>query len=127
VLAGAPGPASFDATTGLTLQPGAGVFATDATYAAFTLDAQTPGKAPPAIVLRDEAGHESVLDASACALSAGTAIHVERDGAIVRASVDGGALSTCSVAPAASARVSVGVRGQGSAPSVVRALAITRR
>jgi hypothetical protein len=121
------GPIAFDATTGLTLQQGASVFVTDATFADFALDALTPGGAPPAFVLRDASGNETVLDATSCPVAAGATIHFERAGGGVTASA-GGASVACSAAPAAGVRVSLGVRGQSaSAPSVVRSLSITRR
>ena len=126
VVSGAPGPVTFDPQTGLTLEPGASVFVADATFASFALDAETPGKLPPAIVLRDAAGAETVLDGTTCATRAGGSMHVERDGDIVRASVDGGATVTCSVAPAAGARVAIGVRGSGTSGSVVRGLLVSR-
>lgn len=123
------GPASavlFDPTTGLSLTLGASVFVTDATFASFALDAQTPGASPPAVVLRDSSGHETVLDTTACPVAPGATLHVERDGDTMRAST-GGSLVTCHAAPASGARVSIGVRGQSStAPSIVRSLAITR-
>jgi hypothetical protein len=128
VLEGASGPVTFDAQTGrLTLQPGASAFVTDATYASFTLDAETPGNAPPpAIVLRDDAGNETVLDGSVCSFAPGGTIHLERDGNGVSASAGGGTLVPCTVAPVAGARVSIGVRGEGSSVSVVQALVVTR-
>jgi len=129
VLPGAAGatlPIAFDPAAGLSLQPGASVFVTDATYASFTLDAQTPGATPPAIVLRDAAGNETVLDATACPAGAAGAIHLERSGGSVRVSAGGGPLTPCAAGPAASARVSIGVRGQGTGTTVLRALVITR-
>jgi hypothetical protein len=126
VTTGAAGQVSFDPGSGLTLQPGASVFVTDATFGSFALDAQTPGKAPPAIVLRDDAGNETVLDTTSCAIAPGSTLHVERDGNVIEASVDGGALVTCMVAPAPGARVSIGVRGVGTGASVVAGIAITR-
>ncbi len=127
------GAVTFDPTVGATLQPGASVFVTDATFGSFALDADTPGKLPPSIVLRDDAGNETVLDAASCPLAPGNAIHVERDANGVRASVDGGALAPCTAAPASAARVSIGVRGappsgaSGASGSVIRGLVITRR
>jgi hypothetical protein len=128
-LAGADpaGAIVFDATAGLSLQLGASVFVTDATYASFALDAETPGASPPSVVLRDASGNETVLDAASCPVAPSATLHVERDGdGVVRAS-SGGSLVRCTVAPASAARVSIGVRGQSSmATSVVRSLAITR-
>jgi len=122
----APGGAiAFDPTTGLSLQSGASVFVTDATFASFALDAETPGASPPAVVLRDAAGNETVLDSTVCATTPGPTLHVERDGDTTRAST-GGALVTCSIAPAPGARVAIGVRGETQTASVVRSLAITR-
>jgi hypothetical protein len=120
------GAVTFDPSTGLSLQPGASVFVTDATFASFTLDAETPTGAPPLVVLRDAAGNETILDARSCGFTPGATIHVERDGDVVKASAGGGALGTCSVAPASGARVSIGVRGEGPNVSVVASLAITR-
>ncbi len=126
VLAGAAGPITFDPTSGLALQPGASVFVTDATFASFALDLRTPGALPPAIVLRDPAGNETVLDPGSCAVPAGSSLHVERDGDAIRVSVDGGSLVTCAAAPSAGARVSIGVRGAATSGSVVRAVVVTR-
>ena len=123
----ASGPITFDPDAGLTLESGASVFVTDATFASFTLDAETPGNLAPAFVLRDDAGNETVLNAAACGLASGESFHVEREGGVVRASVDGGALATCGLSPASGSRVSVGVRGAASTPSsVVRSLVLTR-
>ena len=116
----------FDPQVGLTLQPGASVFVTDATFASFALDAETPGSVPPSVVLRDGAGDETTLDPSTCAVGPGSTLHVERDGDAVFASVDGEPLVACTVAPAAGARVSIGVRGVGSGASVVRSVVVTR-
>jgi len=125
VTGASTGAITFDPEAGLTLESGASVFLTDTTFAAFTLDAETPGKLPPAIVLRDAEGNETVLDSAACGIAAGASVHLEREGSVVRASVDGGALATCNAAPAAGARVSIGVRGIG-ASSVVRGVVVTR-
>ena len=126
VLSGVPGPLTLDPENGLTLEPGASVFVTDATFASFTLQAQTPTAAPPSIVLRDQTGIETVLDGSVCSFRAGSTLHVERDGDTVSASVDGGPLVACSVAPAPGARVSIGVRGAVTNASVVQSLVVTR-
>jgi hypothetical protein len=126
VLAGTPGAVTFDPTTGLTLQPRASVFVTDATFGSFAFDAETPGKLPPAIVLRDETGVETVLDGTACAIVPGTTIHLERDADSVLARTAGGALSPCSRAPAAGARVAIGLRG-GASGAVVRSVVVTRQ
>ena len=128
VLAGTVGPVTFDPTAGLSLQPGASVFVTDATFASFTFDAETPGAVPPAVVLRDTSGNETILDPSVCPFTPGTSLHLERDGGSVRASAGGGPLVTCTAAPASGARVSIGVRGAGTGTgtSVVRAVVVTR-
>ncbi len=128
VTGGAAEPLTFDPASGLTLQPGASVFLTDATFGTFSLDAETPGGVPPSIVLRDGAGNETVLDPPTCGLMAGGTIHLERSGATIGASVDGGALVTCSEAPASDVRVAIGVRGAGAGAgaSVVRSLVVTR-
>ena len=118
---------TFDATAGLSLQSGASVFVTDATFASFALDAETPGASPPAVVLRDSEGNETVLDSSTCPSTPSSTLHVERDGDTVRASSGKGALVTCTIAPASGARVSIGVRGEGEAASVVRSVVITRK
>ncbi|HEY2510211.1 MAG TPA: hypothetical protein VGI39_05125 [Polyangiaceae bacterium] len=126
VLPGETAPISFDPTGGLALASGASVFVTDATYAAFTLDAETPGGTPPSIVLRDAStGTESVLDATACPVKAGATLHVERSGSAVRVSVDGGASVACAVVPAPDARLSVGFRGTASG-SRVRSVVVAR-
>jgi hypothetical protein len=127
LVTGGPGAIVFDPTSGLSLQTGASVFVTDATFASFTLDAQTPTGAPPALVLRDSAGNTTLLDATACAIPASSSIHFERDGATVRASSGTGPLVTCSIGPAADARVAIGVQGQGSGVSVVQDVAIARQ
>jgi hypothetical protein len=130
LVTGGPGAIVFDPTSGLSLQTGASVFVTDATFASFTLDAQTPGSAPPALVLRDAAGNQTLLDATACAIAPSSSIHFERDGATVRASSGTGKLVTCSIGPAADARVAIGVQGQASEASgvsVVQDVAITRQ
>jgi hypothetical protein len=122
---GPNGAIAFDPTAGLSLESGASAFVTDATFASFTLDAETPGASPPAIVLRDAAGNETVLDSSACPTTPSATLHVERDGDTLRAST-GGALVTCNAAPASGARVAIGVRGDGASASVVRAVVIVR-
>ena len=126
VSGSASDPVRFTTQAGLTLEPGASVFLTDATFASFALDAQTPGKLPPSFVLRDASGHETLLDGASCGVTPGSAVHLERDAASVRASVDGGALVTCAAAPSAGARVSIGLRGAGASASVVRSLSVTR-
>lgn len=126
VLPGQTAPIAFAPTTGLTLASGASVFVTDATYGAFTIDAETPGAEPPAIVLRDATtGIESVIDAASCPVTAGSSLHVERNGSGVRASVDGGASVACAVVPAPEARLAVGFRGTSSG-SHVRSVVLTR-
>jgi hypothetical protein len=132
LVTGGPGAIAFDPTSGLSLQTGATVFVTDATFASFTLDAQTPTGSPPALVLRDAAGNTTLLDATACAIPASSSIHFERDGATVRASSGTGPLVTCSIGPAADARVAIGLQGQASEAgeasgvSVVQDVAIAR-
>ena len=130
LVTGGPGAIVFDPTSGLSLQTGASVFVTDASFASFTLDAQTPSGSPPALVLRDAAGNTTLLDATACAIPPSSSIHFERDGATVRASSGTRPLVTCSIGPAADARVAIGVQGQaseGSGVSVVQDVAIARQ
>ncbi|MGO8997724.1 MAG: hypothetical protein ACLQVI_30775 [Polyangiaceae bacterium] len=125
------GALTLDSTSGLTLQPNASVFITDATFASFTLtlDLAQPGEAPPTIVLRDDTGTETVLDGTACSLTPGSTLQtlqIVRDGSnTVSASVNGGVPAACTIAPAPGARVSIGLRG-GADGSVVQSLAVMR-
>jgi hypothetical protein len=119
-------PVRFDPTGGLSLDTGAAVFVTDATYASFTLDAQTPTASPPALVLRDASGVETVIDPRACGVAPGATLHVERARDRVRAASDVTPLTDCPTAPAADARVSLGVRGITAGPSVIRSVIVAR-
>jgi hypothetical protein len=126
VLPGISSGISFDPSTGLSLQAGASVFVTDATFASFTLDANTPGSAPPAVVLRDDAGNETTVDAAACGFTSSGTLRVVRAGDVLEASAGGGTLRPCSAVPASGARVSIGFRGEGKGTSVIASVSITR-
>jgi hypothetical protein len=123
-------PIRFDATLGLTLEGDATVFVADATYATVRIDLTLPTGASPRVVLRDEAGVEAVVDAASCALGAaapGASLAVVREGAGVRAALDGADLHECAVTTGPTARLSVGLRGPvDGGTAVARSLVLSR-
>ncbi len=126
-LSGPAGP-SFDASVGLVLPPGRSAFVTDRTYADVAIDVDSPTGEPAVVVLRDELGVEIEVGGGSCPLSlaSGTAssLHVERHGSAVTFRQPTGPTGTCPVAPAATARIAVGLRCD---PSVARAVALNLR
>jgi hypothetical protein len=128
VTTGAAGLIQFSSATGLALAYGTSVFLTDATFLSFTLDAQTPGGNVPAIVLRDDAGNETLLAPPACSIPSGNQIHIVRSGATIQMTVDQGGAVTCNTSGlAAGTRVSIGVRGASmSAASVISQVVVVR-
>jgi hypothetical protein len=122
-----PGVVSFDPATGVSLAAGASVFVTDRTYASATIDVDEPTGEPVLVVLRDPTGVELEVGGATCpgalAVSAGHAstLHVERAGAAVTWSVDGGASQTCATGVSSTARLSVGLRGPENASQAVAA------
>jgi hypothetical protein len=124
---------SFSVDDGLTLRagtPGPAVFVTDRTYADVAIDVTAPTGQPSLVALRDDAGHEVDVGGDMCPVAAPPAapahLHVERRGASVTWSWDGGGSGTCSAVFATGVRVSVGVRGQTTETSVMRDLSLTR-
>jgi hypothetical protein len=125
------GAVRWDSTAGgLVLSAGGAAFVTDRTYADVAIDVGVPTGEPPLVELRDAAGRTFDVGVGAldCPTPAATArVHVERRGQAVAWSVDGGEVSPCTNALAdAAARVSVGVRGVGSARSIARDFVVTR-
>jgi hypothetical protein len=113
--------------------PGGAAFVTDRTYADVSVDVDAPTGEPALVALRDEQGHELDVGGQDCPTPAATShVHVERRGQDVTWSVDGAAgaggscPATSTSAIAATARVSVGVRGVGSTRSVSSNLVVTR-
>jgi len=126
-------PPTFDATTGVALDPSESVFVTDARYLDVAVDVDGAAGNLPIVVMR---GGESEVDVGGgnCPLpfvGSSTHLHVERHGAFVSFSL-GGPLMPCGpfgsgagVTITSAARIAVGVRG-GGAGSQARNLMITR-
>jgi hypothetical protein len=127
----AAGVVSFDPSlNALVLGPAASAFVTDRTYGDVAMDVDAPTGEPATVVLRDALGAELEVGGFACPGVAAPGVktaHVERQGASVTWSVDGGASHACATGVAAGARLSVGLRGVASAPrSVARDLRVVR-
>jgi hypothetical protein len=139
---GLPGQGGFSYDpddTLLTLSAGASVFVTDRTYADFAAIFASPTGQLPMVVLRDDAGNELDVGASACippcvacplpsTPSPADSLMVARQGGTVTFTVTGGPNGTCPAAPfLTQARISLGLRGaQGSNPSTVGEIDVTR-
>jgi len=125
-----PGILSFDASSGLTLGPGASAFVTDRTYADVTIDVDAPTGEASLIVLRDELGVELEVGGAECpglVASGATSSHVDRRGSTVSWAIAGGAGGTCSTGVQPNARITVGVRGPASSMrSIVRNVRVAR-
>ncbi len=133
-------PITFSPDRGLLLDTGASAFLTDATFAAFALDLTVTGPAP-IVVLRDDAGVELEVGGGTCPIVVpdGTStLHVERDGANVAVTVGADPPTPCRLhdrkdglgrtADAATARVSIGLRGGSSGDrSSGKSLLVVRR
>jgi hypothetical protein len=119
----------FDPSSGLALAMGASAFVTDRTYADVLVEVDTPQ--PTLVVLRDVYGNELEVGGQACPeplLQQPASLEVKRSGAVVQWTLPGGQSGQCPSGVLAGARVSVGLRGIGSAgsESVARNLRVTR-
>ncbi len=129
-------PITFDPARGLLLDRGATAFLTDATFAAFAVDLTLTGPAP-IVVLRDDAGVELEIGGGTCPIvvaDGSTSLHVERDASVVTVTVGTDSPKPCRTAAgseavlAATARISVGLRGSSSGDrSSGKNLVVTRR
>jgi hypothetical protein len=127
------GGASFDETEGVVLASGASAFVTDRTYADVSIDVAAPASEPPLVVLRDELGDELQIGDTLCPVvraPSDASLHVERHGTAVTWALPGGASGTCPPPFAASARLSIGLRGPsamgGAARAVASSMTVTR-
>jgi hypothetical protein len=121
------GTVSWDIDTGLTVQPGSAAFVTDRTYADVDV-AVTVATGPAAVELRDATG--ALLDVPGGCLppvtpGPGQTLLVHRRGANVTWSLDA-TQGTCNPLPNGDARVSVGVRAEGTTPAVVMNMIVSR-
>jgi hypothetical protein len=121
------GTVSWDIDTGLTVQPGSAAFVTDRTYADVDV-AVTVATGPAAVELRDATG--ALLDVPGGCLppvtpGPGQTLLVHRRGANVTWSLDA-TQGTCNPLPDGDARVSVGVRAEGTTPAVVMNMIVSR-
>ncbi|HEX3344400.1 MAG TPA: hypothetical protein VHS09_07490, partial [Polyangiaceae bacterium] len=119
---------SWNSGMGLTLQGGA-AFVTDRTYA--DVDVSVVVDQGPAVVsLRDVLGVETQVPGETCTPAApaggGYTLQVQRRGATVTWSTDGGITGTCGALANGDARVSVGVRAGGTTAGVVTDFSVTR-
>ncbi len=128
-VTGTPGSSiRFDEHGGLELGLGASAFVTDVSYANVTVEVDA--FAAPAIVLRQDDGRELVIGGAECAFAQKptSSLRVDRTGAKVRFTIDGGESHVCPTELSDGARVSIGVRGTDSTGvSYARNLRITRR
>ncbi len=132
------GMVSFDPSQGLILMPGASAdqkggsaFVTDRTYADVRIEVDAPTGQPALVVLRDGLGHELEVGGAACpgavVTGAASSLTVERKGASLTWSLNGGTSSACPPGFAADDRISVGMRASPDLTrSVARNLRVTR-
>jgi hypothetical protein len=132
----ASGTFGFDASVGLTLDPGASppgetAFVSDRTYTDVRIEVDAPTGRPALLVLRDALGDVLEVGGAGCpgavVTGAKSTLTVERKGASVTWTVSSGASGKCALGFDAGARVSVGVRAAPDlTSSVVRNLRVTR-
>jgi hypothetical protein len=124
---------TFEVERGLVLAPTASAFLTDATFASFTLDLDVTTTAP-IVVLRQATGpgygDELEIGGATCPVVVpdGTkALHVTREGGLVRVAFDQADSRPCPIAIPADVRVAVGLRGTGDGLTSAKNFMITRR
>lgn len=123
---------AWDADLGLTLEPGTpggAAFVTDRTYADVDVSVVVD-QGPAAVALRDVLGVETDVPGETCTPAApsggGYTLQLQRRGATVTWSTDGGITGTCEALANGEARVSVGVRAGGTMPGTVTNLIVSR-
>jgi hypothetical protein len=118
----------FQSGVGVTLQNGASVFLTDATFLDVSIVFMAAG--PLSLALRDnDTGDELDVYSGHClpsTLPKGKALQVERKGGSVSAGIAGNVLAPCAGAPPAGERVAVGFRALPGDEATVSLVSVNR-
>lgn len=116
---------SFSPDTGITVTSPAAAFVTDRTYEDVTVHVTSEAKPGACVVLRAAGPQPLILPDDGS--TPGTTLDVQRTGATVSFSINGGPYKTSGTAIAVGTRVAVGVTGfPGTSPATVTGIRITR-
>jgi hypothetical protein len=121
-----PAVVSYDMATGLSVTSFGNAFITDRTYEDVTVHVASQAGAPGAcVVLRTTSGPQIVLPDPG--ITPGTTLDVQRSGATVSFSIDGGPYQTSENAIGVGNRVAVGLRGSSAtSPTIITDVRVTR-